>query len=152
MARIHADIDAVKAMKDSVDRFQYEQRQVLVGAKREIETTCDSLERKAERWERELVERQRALDECHCRAAAAAEHGGEVDCTSLVRAVAEAEDRLENVRRWQAFVEQEVAAYEDDRRRFRECVEVDIRRAQQYLRDMINTLTAARATQIRQSP
>lgn len=148
VARIHADIDALKAFKSAVDRFQYEQRQILQTATREIETTRGSLEQKARYWELELHERQRALEECERSAAAAAEHGGGVDCSSLVWAISEAEDKLANVRRWQARVEHMIAAYEGEQHRFRECVEVDVLHARRYLDATIKALAAARATQI----
>jgi alanyl-tRNA synthetase len=146
--RVDADIDALVGLRSAVLRFREQQRQVLSSAAREVETTRAALERKAERWSRELAQRRRELDRCRSDAAAAAERGGWVDCTSLAWAVTEAEERLENVRSWQRRVEQEVAAHAGDRRRFDECVEIDVPKAGVHLNNLILALRRARDTRI----
>src|SRR4051812_25119443 len=110
MARGQADIQALRELSTAIDRYQYEQRQVFTAARHEIESTRGSLERKAEKWRLRHDQDLWELADCERRSAAAAEHGGYLDCSPLARAAAEAAERLANVRTWQSRIEDEIAA------------------------------------------
>jgi hypothetical protein len=147
VADIRADIGALKTFRDALARFRYTQRDVADRGDQEIEKTRASLEAKADRWRSRLDQRQADLQHCQQRAAAAAREGGYVDCSGFARAVQEAEDRLENIRRWQTRVEQEAGAFRSTASRFRNLIEVELPRTDAHLRAIINGLEAARQVQ-----
>jgi hypothetical protein len=144
VADIHADINALKAFHESLARFRYVQRDVADCGDHEIKVTCASLEAKASRWRSMLEQRRAELDACGYRAAQAARDGGYVDCSAYVRAVHEAQERLEHIRRWQQRVEQEAAAFRGIANRFRNLIETEIPRADAHLQAIIKGLESAR--------
>lgn len=148
MADIHADPSTLKAFRDALARFRYVQRDVADRGDYEIEKTRASLEAKAARW-RSILERNQAdLDRCLDAAAdAVARGGGHVDCSGFARAVAEAEDRLANIRRWELRVEQEASAFRATASRFRTVIEVDLPHTDAHLQGIIEGLEAAREIQ-----
>ena len=147
MADIHADPATLTAFRDALARFRYAQRDGADRGDYEIEKTRASLEAKAARW-RSILERNQAdLDRCRARAAAAAREGGYVDCSGFARAVAEAEERLANIRRWEQRVEQEASAFRGTAHRFRTLIEVDVPRTDAHLLEIIDGLAAAREIQ-----
>lgn len=147
VAEIHADPGTLKAFREALARFRYVQRDVAKRGDYEIEKTRASLEAKAARWRLILEQNQADLDRCLDRAAAAARDGGYVDCSGLARAVAEAEDRLANIRRWEQRVEQEASAFRGTANRFRNVIEVDLPHADTHLQGIIEGLEAARGIQ-----
>ena len=147
MTDIHADIGALKAFRDALARFRYVQRDVADRSDYEIEKTRASLEAKASRWRSVLDQRHADLEQCRYRAAAAAHEGGYVNCSGYARAVAEAEERLENIRRWQQRVEQEADAFRSKVSRFRNLIEVDMPHTDAHLLAIIEGMEAARGVQ-----
>jgi chromosome segregation ATPase len=148
MTGVRADIGALREMRAALDRFQYEQRNLLDAATHEIEVTRASLERTAENWRLRKEQLEREIHECDVRAAAAAEHGGYIDCSPLHRAHAEAVERLTNVGHWRMRVEDEVAVFSVRRSQFHECLEIDVRHAIAHLDEVIKALAAVRATKL----
>lgn len=149
MAAVHADIDAIRNLREAFDRYQFEQRQVFADATHEIDSTRASLERKAEKWRLRLEQLRDEYRRCQILAASAAEHGGYVDCSGYPPAIDEAQERLTNVGIWQTRVENEIAVYEGVRSRFHECVEIDLRHAYVHLTEVIQALIEVRATGLR---
>jgi hypothetical protein len=171
VADIRADIGALKEFRDALARFRYAQRDVAHRGDDEIEKTRASLEAKAGRWRSILEQRQAELEDCRRRAAAAAVgpgggpggfggyggpgyggyggggYGRYVDCSSYARAVQEAEERLENIRRWRQRVEQEAGAFRSVAGRFRNLIEVEVPRTDAHLLAIIEGLKAAREVQ-----
>ncbi len=147
MADIHADIDALKVFRDALARFRYAQRDVADRGDEEIEATRASLETKASHWQSRLEQRQAELDACRCRAAQAAAEGYWVDCSAYVWAVQEAEERLENIRRWQRRVDQEGSVFHGTASRFRNLIENDLPRTENHVLAIIKGLEAARRVQ-----
>jgi hypothetical protein len=144
VADIHADPSTLTAFRDALARFRYVQRDVADRGDYEIEKTRASLAAKAARW-RSILERNQAdLDRCLDAAADAAVRGGHVDCSGFARAVAEAEDRLANIRRWELRVEQEASAFRATANRFRTVIEVDVPHADAHLQGIVDGLEAAR--------
>jgi hypothetical protein len=148
MTDINATPDALRAFRDALARFRYEQRDVADRGNYEIDKTRASLADKAERWRTILEQRESDLERCQYHAAAAAEEGGYVDCSGFARAVAEAQERLENTRRWQHRVEEEAAAFRGTANRFKTLVEVDVPHADAHLLGVIEGLQAARDIQV----
>jgi hypothetical protein len=147
VADINATPAALKAFRDALARFRYTQRDVADRGDYEIEKTRASLEAKAGRW-RSILERNQAdLDRCLDRAAAAAQEGGYVDCSGFARAVAEAEDRLANIRRWEQRVDEEAGAFRGVANRFRNLIEVDLPHTDAHLLGIIEGLEATREIQ-----
>lgn len=147
MGDINANIGVLKAFRDALARFRYNQRDVADRGDYAIEKTSASLEAKAGRWQSRLEQRQADLERCRYRAAAAAQEGGYVDCSGFARAVAESEERLENVRRWQQRVEEEAGAFRSKASRFRNLIEVEVPRTDAHLLAIIDGLVAAREVQ-----
>ena len=54
MTEIHADIGALKGLRDALARFRLEQRDAAARGNQEIEKTRASLEAKARRWQARL--------------------------------------------------------------------------------------------------
>jgi hypothetical protein len=148
MADINARPAAIKAFREALARFRYAQRDVADRGDREIEKTLASLEDKAERWRLRLEQYQADLARCEYRAAGAAAEGGYVDCSGFARAVAEAEERLDNVRSWQRRVEQEADAFRGTAGRFRDLVDVDVPHTDAHLLAIIDGLEAIRDVQV----
>jgi hypothetical protein len=145
---VQADIGALREMRTALDRFQYEQRKMLDATTHEIESTRASLERKTEKWRLRKEQLEREYADCQRRAAAAAEHGGHIDCSPLLYAIQEASERLANIAHWRARVEDEIVVYSVQRHLFRECVEIDAWHAIAHLDGVIKALVAARAAKI----
>lgn len=168
MTDVHADIDALKGLRDALVRYRLGQRDAAARGNLEIEKTRASLEAKAGRWQARLEQRRAALDRCHQAqaAAAAAARGGPPipglpgfsrsghgyglgpDCSGLARDVEEAEEQLKHVREWQRRVDREADAFRTTASRFQYLIDYDIPRAERRVRDLITGLEAIRRTQI----
>lgn len=147
MAEIYADIDSLKRFHEALARFRYVQRDVADRGDHEIEVTRASLEAKASRWQSRLEQYRHELEACQYRAAYAAQEGHYVDCSGYARAVHEAEERLENIRRWQQRVDEEAAAFSGIASRFRNLLEADLPRIQDHVLAIVKALEAARRVQ-----
>jgi len=151
VTKIHADVEALKGLRETLARFRYDQRDAVGTGESEIEVARGELEAKASSA-RAWLERCRA-ELAACQEASSAAMDGPAssasmdDCSGLARAVAEAEERLEHVRRWQQRVEQEASLFYGTAMRFRDLLESDLPRAQDRLLDMITSLEAARRVQ-----
>jgi hypothetical protein len=144
VADVNARPAAIKEFRDALERFRYEQRDVADRANSEIAKARASLEDKAERWRLRLEQYQADLERCYYRAAAAAADGHYVDCSGFARAVAEAQERLDNARHWQRRVEQEADVFHAAAGRFRDLLDVDVHRADAHLAAVIDGLHAVR--------
>lgn len=147
---VNADIDGLKRLRVRVEQFQCETLQLLSVMTHEIESTRASLDRKYQRWQRELQEREDALERCRSEAVGYRNRDWvvHVDCTSFANAVAEARERLENVQAWRGRVEQAAAAFAEDTKRFRGCLLGEVQRALDRLDATVNALVSARSTQL----
>lgn len=139
---IHADIDALRELADALARFRHAQREVVERGDHEIEATRASLEAKAGRW-RSLLARRRA-DLAACQQAAADAAGPAPDCSAEARAVREAEERLDHIRRWQQRVDDEAGAFRSTAVRFRDLLDLDLPRTETHPRAVIGGLEASR--------
>lgn len=166
MTDVHADIRALKGLRDALARYRLEQQDAAARGNQEIEKTRASLEAKARRWQARLEQRRAALARCHQAQAAAAARGGPPvpglpgfsrgalgygygpDCSGLTRDVEEAEERLEHVRDWQRRVDQEADAFRGIASRFQHLIDYDVPRAEGRMRDIITGLEAIRRTQV----
>jgi hypothetical protein len=137
---IHADIDALKEFADALVRYRHAQRAVADRADYQVAATRASLEEKESQWRALLARRQADLTACQ----RAADPGGHADCSAEELAVRAAEERLEQVRRWQRRVDDEAVAFSGAASRFRNLLDLDLPRAESRLRDVVNGLEAAR--------
>jgi hypothetical protein len=142
VTKIHADIGALKGFLEALIRFRYAQREVAERADDAIEMTRVSLADKASRWQARLEQDRAALEACR---ATAAEFGA--DCSAYARAVEQAGERLEQVRRWQQRVDQDASEFRGTASGFRDLLEVGVPRAEAQLRSSIASLEAARRLQ-----
>ena len=166
MADIHADIDALRALRDGLIRFRQTQRDVSARGDQEIEKTRASLAAKASKWQATLDRRRADLAACQRAAAAAAAaaargpyglpghgrpgygHSGYApDCSKLARAVQEAQERLKHIKEWQRKIEQEAAAFRNSANRFRDLIEYQVPSAERHLLAIANGLESARGIQ-----
>ena len=144
MADIHADIDALKEFRDALTEFRYAQREVVERGDHEIEVTRACLEDKAGQWRSLLARREADLATCQLVAAAEAAAGRPADCSAEATAVREAQERLDDIRRWQQRVEEEASTFRGTADRFRDLLDVDLPRTENHLLAVISGLQAAR--------
>ena len=147
MADIHADIDALRELADALARFRHAQREVVERGDHEIEATRASLEAKAGRWRSLLARRQADLAACQ-QAAARDAAGPTPDCSAEARAVHEAQERLDHIRRWQQRVDEEAGAFRGAAIRFRDLLDLDLPRIENHLRAVIGGLEASRRIRV----
>ena len=147
MADIHADIDALRELADALARFRHAQREVVERGDHEIEATRASLEAKAGRWRSLLARRQADLAACQ-HAAAQDAAGAAPDCSPQARAVREAEERLDHIRRGQQRVDEEAGAFRSAGVRFRDLLDLDLPRIENHLRAVIGGLEASRRIRV----
>ena len=148
VADIHADIDALKEFRDVLTRFRHAQREVVERGDQEIAVTRASLEAKAGRWRSLLAGREADFAACQLAAAAGAEAGRFADCSAEASAVREAQERLDQIRRWQQRVEEEAGTFRGAANRFRDLLDLDLPRTENHLLAIITGLEAARGIQV----
>jgi len=145
--QIHADIDALKELRDALTRFRHAQREVVERGDQEIEATRASLETKAGLWGSLLARRQ--ADFAACQATVREAGAGRLaDCSAEASAVREAQERLDHIRRWQQRVEDEAGAFASASGRFRDLLDRDLPRTENHLLAVITGLEAARGLQV----
>ena len=151
MTKIHADVEALRGLRETLARFRYDQRDSAGRGEGEIEVARGELEARASSARAWLEQCRAELEACLQASSAAmdgsASSASSDDCSGLARAVAEAEERLEHVRRWQQRVEQEASLFYGAAMRFRDRLENDLPRTEDHLLDMITSLEAARRVQ-----
>jgi hypothetical protein len=156
VTKIHADIEALRGLRETLARFRYDQRDARYRGESEIEVTRGELEARASSALAWLERCRVELDACREAwggSGASGASGASVssassdDCSGHERAVAEAQERLEHVRRWQQRVEQEASVFYGAAMRFRDLLENDLPRTEEQLLDMITSLEAARRVQ-----
>jgi hypothetical protein len=141
-SRVHADIDALKGFHEALVRFRYAQRSVAERGSDAIEMTRASLAAKAGRWQARLDQCRADLDAC---LAGAGEEPA--DCSACARAVEQASERLEHIRRWQQRVDAEAGEFAGPAGAFLDVLEVDVPRAERQLLAVVAHLEAARRVQ-----
>jgi major membrane immunogen (membrane-anchored lipoprotein) len=137
---IHADIEALKEFADTLVRYRHAQRAVADRADYQVAATRASLEEKESQWRALLARRRADLTACQ----RAADEGGHADCSAEELAVREAEERLEQIRRWQQRVADEAVVFRGAASRFRNLLDRDLPQAESKLRDVVSGLEAAR--------
>ena len=150
MTRVDADIEALKEFHAALIRFRDSQREVAARGGQEVEAARASLAERAGHWRSVLEQRQAELDICRRQAAQAAQAPAmddQVDCAGYAQAVAEAEQRLDQIRRWQQRVEEEASVFVGVAGRFRNLLENDLPRTQAHLSALITHLEDARGVQ-----
>jgi hypothetical protein len=147
VTKIHADIEALRGLRETLARFRYDQRDARYRGEGEIEVTRGELEARASSALAWLERCRVELDACREASGASAPSASSDDCSGYERAAAEAQERLEHVRRWQQRVEQEASVFYGAAMRFRDLLENDLPRTEEQLLDMITSLEAARRVQ-----
>jgi hypothetical protein len=145
--KIHADIDALKELRDALTRFRHAQREVVERGDQEIEATRASLEAKAGLWGSLLARRQDDFAACQAMGREA-EAGRPADCSAEASAVREAQERLDQIRRWQQRVDEEASTFRGTSGRFRDLLDRDLPRTESHLLAIITGLEAARGLQV----
>lgn len=139
-SQVHADIDALKGFREALVRFRHVQRGVAERGDHEIELTRASLAAKADRWQYRLEQCQAELDAC--RAARGEEQPA--DCSAQAQAVAAADERLEQIRRWQQWVDDAASEFTGTAGMFRDLLDSRLPQAESRLLAVIGTLESAR--------
>ena len=145
--KIHADIDALKELRDALTRFRHAQREVVERGDQEIEATRVSLEAKAGLWGSLLARREADFAACQAMVREA-EAGRPADCSAEASAVREAQERLDQIRRWQQRVDEEASTFRGTSGRFRDLLDRDLPRTESHLLAIITGLEAARGLQV----
>jgi hypothetical protein len=156
VTKVHADIEALRGLRETLARFRYDQRDARYRGESEIEVTRGELEARASSALAWLERCRVELDACREAWGGSGASGASVssassassdDCSGYEQAAAEAQERLEHVRRWQQRVEQEASVFYGVAMRFRDLLENDLPRTEEQLLDMITSLEAARRVQ-----
>ena len=152
MTSVHADIDALKGLREALVRYRHAQREVAGRGADEITAARASLEAKASRWRAQLEQCQAEFGACQERAARAAADdpaaaGGPVDCSGYARAAEQCAERLEQIRRWQQRIDAEASEFQGTASRFGDLLENDLPRTEEHLLAIIGSLEAARRVQ-----
>lgn len=147
VTRVDADIEALKEFHAALVRFRDTQREVAARGGEEVEAARASLAERASHWRVVLERRQAELEGCRRQAAQASAMDDQVDCAGHVRAVAEAEQRLEQIRGWQQRVDEEASVFAGTAGRFRNLLDNDLPRTEAHLTALIMRLEAARGVQ-----
>jgi hypothetical protein len=149
---VHADIDALKGLREALVRYRHAQREVTGRGEEEIKVVRASLEAKASRWRARLEQCQAEFGACQERAARAADDdpvatGAPVDCSGYAQAAEHCAERLEQVRRWQQRIDAEASEFQGTASRFGDLLENDLPRTEEHLLAVIGSLEAARRVQ-----
>ena len=144
MTKIHADIEALRGLRETLARFRYDQRDARYRGEGEIEVTRGELEARASSALAWLERCRVELDACR---EASASSASSDDCSGYERAAAEAQERLEHVRRWQQRVDTEASEFGGTASAFLDLLENDVPRAESQLLALIASLEAARRVQ-----
>lgn len=146
MSKIHADIDALKALHEAMVRFRQGMQQVADRGNDQIELARASLATRAGLLRSRLEQCQAELDACRSRAAerSAEDNPYPVDCSRYAQAVTEVTERLERIRLWQQRIDQEASEFQGTSGRFRDLLETDVPRTEGHLLGLIASLRAAR--------
>jgi hypothetical protein len=148
VARVHADIDALTEFHGALARFRHAQREVAERGDHQIEVTRAALEARAGRWRSRLDQGLMELAACQRRATQTAAAGsGPVDCSPYARAVSEAEDWLERIRRWQYRVDQESSEFLGIAGAFRSLLDNDLPRIEDHVLAIVASLERVRRVQ-----
>ena len=143
MTTVHADIDALKGLREALVRFRYAQREVAERGGDEIELTRASLAAKASHWQARLEQDRAELEACRASGGPKAAP----DSSAYVRAVEQTGERLEHVRRWQQRVEVEADEFRGTAGVFGGLLDSGLPRAETQLLALITSLEAARRVQ-----
>jgi hypothetical protein len=141
---IHADVDALAGLCAALTRFRYAQREVADRGDEAIVAALASLEAKAGHWRARLEQSQAELAACRDRSQA---RDDPADCSGYARAVSEAGQRLEHIRRWQQRIDQQAMEFHAAATRFAGLLETDLPRAEEQLAAIIASLKGARHVQ-----
>jgi hypothetical protein len=151
---VHADIDALKGLREALVRYRHAQREAAGRGEEEITVVRASLEAKASRWRAQLEQCQAEFGACQERAAQAQAAGdgpaagdSPVDCSGYARAAEQCAERLEQIRRWQQRIDAEASEFQGTASRFGDLLENDLPRAEEHLLALIASLEAARRVQ-----
>lgn len=148
MARVQADIEAIKALREALRTFAGRQRDAMDQARAEIART-DALLAEAERhWRREVDRRNQALRNCLNEQAYAAREGRHVDCSRYEYALREAEENLARILETQHRVQEAVSRYRGMAHRFGSMLANDLPRATTFLTNRITALEAYYASRV----
>jgi hypothetical protein len=150
VTEVHADIDALRGLHEVLVRYRHAQREVAVRGDDAIKTARVALEERASRWHAQLELCEAEFGACRERAAEAAQYGPDedtVDCSGYAQAVERSRERLEHIRRWQQRIDEEASEFQGTASRFRDLLETDLPRTEEYLLAAIRSLEAARRVQ-----
>jgi capsule polysaccharide export protein KpsE/RkpR len=144
VSEVHADIEALKGFHEALVRFRYAQRGVAERGGDAIEMTRASLAAKASRGQARLEQCQAELDACR---AGGGQDEPPPDCSAYARAVEQASEQLEHIRRWQQRVDAEASEFAGPAGGFADLLDTDLPRAESQLLAAIASLEAARRVQ-----
>jgi hypothetical protein len=147
VAAVHADIDALKGLRDALVRYRHAQRDVAARASDQVRVVRAGLEEKANRLRAQVELCQAEYEGCQERAAQADPEDLPVDCSGYARAVAQNAERLEQLQLWQQRVEAEASEFSGIAGRFDALLADDLPRLEEHLAAIISSLERARHLQ-----
>jgi hypothetical protein len=147
VAAVHADIDALKGLRDALVRYRHAQRDVAARASDQVRVVRAGLAEKASRLRAQVELCQAEYEGCRERAAQADPEDLPVDCSGYARAVTQNAERLEQLQLWQQRVEAEASEFSGIAGRFDGLLADDLPRLEEHLAAIISSLERARHLQ-----
>ena len=143
MTRYAADLDAIKGLRAALETFAAQQADVLAAAEAEIAAAVTALDQAAERWRARIEQRHQEL--LNCRALQLVTGS---DCSAEAAALRDAEEKLSEITRLQAYLPAVLGEYHAAGERFSSVLENELPQARAYLNDRITALEAYAATRV----
>jgi hypothetical protein len=141
MTRYSADLNAIKGLRAALETFAAQQSDARDAAENEIIVTVTLLEQAEEDWRYQVEQRQQELRNCY-----AVNFVTGIDCSAETAALREAEEKLSEITRRHARVQDALVEYRTASERFSSVLENELPHARAYLNDRIAALEAYAAT------
>lgn len=148
MTQVHADVEALKALRGALPDFARRQYEAIEEAEAEIARTQQRLEAVEQEARYQVEQARAALENCYIQAMLAAQQGYSVDCSGYEYALRQAEERLIRILEWQNRVRQEAEAFRNVAYAYRDYLANAIAQATAYLDRRITALEAYHATRL----
>lgn len=149
MNQVEANCEALETLRQSLDRFFYEQKAATDRAAWLAGAMIDDLEHAERRWRMEAEHCEVELHRCLEEARYAAAHGGYIDCSGWSRGLADSQHNLGILALWRGRVEQASDHYLATKGSLQHWFDFDLPRAKHYLDNRIKALRAFLAAAVR---
>ena len=143
MTRYDADLDALKGLRTALEMFAARQIDALAAAETDLAITVTALDQAEDRWRYQIEQCRQEVRNCH-----ALQLVVELDCSAEAAALRDAEEKLGEITRLQAHLQEVLNGYRAAGERFSSVLENELPQARAYLTDRISALEAYAAARV----